>query len=458
VHPEGVQQGGAVVPQMPFVYASEEAGLVLTRGQYLELSEARSKAKAREAQRAADAAKAKEVEDMWMCDPRMLPGWTVHFSKAHGKCYFVNAETKETVWRPPGKYPERPVTPPPVVLPPKVDPAWLQFLKAGTGLCCRVADSVLPAPPRWWIAIKRQMRLGFDSMGCGECCGALPVPFEGPAAQEALEIVEALGLSQGDVHALREGFQDADYDGGGQLTTEEVFAWLDNEPITPFSRSIFKLADMDDSGLLDFCEFVKVVCAYSSFNEDDVLKFGFDIFDTDGGGTIDEYEMKRLVEQVNGGGGDAEDTPNNGNLQEAIRKIDEDGDGLLDFGEFTKLCRQLPLVLYPAFRLQKVIQRKTLGQGRWDFLLWNVAREKRVAEYMRTHHGRKPAGEYKAPPRVLLESLCPALIWSKLPVTYPDFLDGIRPAAGMREGVGTYGDGYEHSAKPDTSKFTSPSF
>ena len=37
----------------------------------------------------------------------------------------------------------------------------------------------------------------------------------------------------------------------------------------------------------------------------------------------------------------------------------------------------------------QVIQAKTLGQGRWDFVLWNVAREKRVAEYMCTHHGRK---------------------------------------------------------------------
>jgi hypothetical protein len=52
--------------------------------------------------------------------------------------------------------------------------------------------------------------------------------------------------------------KDADYDRGGELSTEEVFAWF-GEPITPFSKSIFRLADMDDSGLIDFCEFVKVV-------------------------------------------------------------------------------------------------------------------------------------------------------------------------------------------------------
>jgi Ca2+-binding EF-hand superfamily protein len=38
-----------------------------------------------------------------------------------------------------------------------------------------------------------------------------------------------------------------------------------------------------------------VACTYASFEEEDVLKFGFDIFDEDGSGAIDEYEMARMV-------------------------------------------------------------------------------------------------------------------------------------------------------------------
>ena len=45
--------------------------------------------KSREEQRSKDDAKAKEMEEMWMCDPRMLPGWTVHFSKKHEKVVVV---------------------------------------------------------------------------------------------------------------------------------------------------------------------------------------------------------------------------------------------------------------------------------------------------------------------------------------------------------------------------------
>ena len=58
--------------------------------------------------------------------------------------------------------------------------------------------------------------------------------------------------------SLWEAFQDADWDGGGELSTEELFAWF-GEPVTAFSKTIFRLADMDDSGMLDFPEFVKVL-------------------------------------------------------------------------------------------------------------------------------------------------------------------------------------------------------
>lgn len=61
--------------------------------------------------------------------------------------------------------------------------------------------------------------------------------------------------------------------------------WLGVQ-ITPFSRSLFRLADMDDSGVLNFAEFLKVVCLFATFNEDDVLKFGFELFDEDKSGTV----------------------------------------------------------------------------------------------------------------------------------------------------------------------------
>jgi Ca2+-binding EF-hand superfamily protein len=175
---------------------------------------------------------------------------------------------------------------------------------------------------------------------------------------------------------LREAFREADWDDSGAMSAEEMFAWL-KEPLTTYSQSIFKLADMDDSGLVDFTEvsvrdgefvmgwvmgmfcktrhfffdvhfsnflstcwcnyfvyptfsiytyiyiyvmargqFVKIVCYYCCFLEDDVLKFGFDLFDDDHSGTIDEYELSTLVEQMNGIDTSSGEVPDAGNIAE----------------------------------------------------------------------------------------------------------------------------------------------
>ena len=142
--------GAGPVPRdaaMPYAYASEASQLVLTRGQYLDLKEARgesrgsrpgsrpapvvlllrrlirppclffhgcfffcvsARAEAREAERSRVADEARVMEDKWRCDPRMLPGWTVHYSAKHSRCYFVNADQTETLWKPPGAAPAPP--------------------------------------------------------------------------------------------------------------------------------------------------------------------------------------------------------------------------------------------------------------------------------------------------------------------------------------------------------------
>jgi hypothetical protein len=128
-----------------------------------------------------------------------------------------------------------------------------------------------------------------------------------------------------------------------------------------------------------------------------------------------------------------------------------------DFVEFCKLCKDVPLVIYPAYRLQETLRAKTLGTPRWKFVLWNLDRAKRVAQYTKGHNGRRPPGDFKSATRVLLEALpcCGGLV-PKLPEPQPDYIDGLRPAASLMQGLKD--GGIARREKLNLSGFTPPSF
>lgn len=48
------------------------------------------------------------------------------------------------------------------------------------------------------------------------------------------------------------------------------------------------------------------------------------------------------------------------------------------------------MMLFPAFRLQDQLQRKTLGVTSWNNAMAKLVREKRIEEYQRLHDGELP--------------------------------------------------------------------
>ena len=65
-------------------------------------------------------------------------------------------------------------------------------------------------------------------------------------------------------------------------------------------------------------------------------------------------------------------------------------DGLIDYNEFCELERRYPLILFPAFRLQDSLQRKSLGESTWLRIIENYSEQKRIEEYKATHGGKLP--------------------------------------------------------------------
>ena len=95
--------------------------------------------------------------------------------------------------------------------------------------------------------------------------------------------------------------------------------------------------DYDNSGALDFAEYILALNATNLNSREDKLNWMFDVFDKDGGGTISMEEIQDLVRgliEMAGHEVSAEDIEEAS--QEIMTTIDEDGDG-----DVTKVSKEL---------------------------------------------------------------------------------------------------------------------
>tara|TARA_B110000914_G_C15150994_1_gene303908 strand:- start:33 stop:443 length:411 start_codon:yes stop_codon:yes gene_type:complete len=97
--------------------------------------------------------------------------------------------------------------------------------------------------------------------------------------------------SPDDIRELKELFKSLDENGDGSLTMDELRVGLKGKENGEAMLSIMKSADTDNSGEINYTEFIAATLDAQIFMREDYLRTAFDMFDADGSGKIDNDEV-----------------------------------------------------------------------------------------------------------------------------------------------------------------------
>merc|ERR1712039_795173 len=129
------------------------------------------------------------------------------------------------------------------------------------------------------------------------------------------------------IEQLREIFTQLDEDGNGILTVAELHKGLRSAKIAipeEFS-SIMEAVDSDNSGYIDYTEFIAATLQRKQYIQENTLWSAFRFFDRNGDGKISQRELSTVLstnKEMLGsiGGGDVEDI---------MSEVDANGDGVI---------------------------------------------------------------------------------------------------------------------------------
>ncbi|KAI8646221.1 hypothetical protein BD408DRAFT_410404 [Parasitella parasitica] len=142
-------------------------------------------------------------------------------------------------------------------------------------------------------------------------------------------------LNEQQLSEYRESFSLFDKDGNGVIDIKElgqVMRSLNRKPTEEELKDMINEVDADENGTIDFDEFLTIVSRMkeNSKESENELVEAFKVFDKDGNGYITPDELRAVMANLG-------QTLTSQELDEMIKEADKDGDGRIDYLEFSKM-------------------------------------------------------------------------------------------------------------------------
>jgi calcium-dependent protein kinase len=143
-------------------------------------------------------------------------------------------------------------------------------------------------------------------------------------------------MSNKDIKEARDIFRDLDLNGDGKLSREELLTGYKKfMPVASAMVLVDKImieVDTNNSGYIDYNEFLKAAIDVKSFASPEYLQSAFNLFDKDRSGKISLEELKTVLEA-----GAQDDHIFEG----ILKQVDKNGDGEIDIEEFAGILKKM---------------------------------------------------------------------------------------------------------------------
>eukprot|EP00483_Globobulimina_turgida_P013052 UN13076 len=171
--------------------------------------------------------------------------------------------------------------------------------------------------------------------------------------QEASDLL--VGITDAEKEEFRDAFKLFDKDGDGVITVDEIYEVFQSLGFTKWNKKDIKkmvaAVDIDGNGEIDLDEFIVLLRskqggANPKLTAEKELEAAFNVFDKDGGGSIDAAELAHIMQSLG-------EKLTEQDIQFMIKAVDDNNDGEIDLQEFKAMMKLAPI---PSDTISKIKQ------------------------------------------------------------------------------------------------------